>query len=345
MGDGTVVLILDVAGISGIASLNSGVDEHARKSANERASTARSVMDIAEYLVVDLGLPGKYAIPLCLVNRLEEFDCAAIERTGEQRVVRYRNALLPLVDVAKQLELPGAVQLSDDSGQKASVVVMSKLNRLFGLRVKGIVDVVQIDSNIDSELSDRPGILGSVIRGKEVVVILDAHRIVDDSVRKLSGGSVKPVTAYSLQNVSPLVSKAAGSESEARSMRSKLKVLLAEDTAFFRRHVKAFLEGAGFNVTAVVNGDEALRRLEGASYQDFNVVVTDIEMPMVDGFELVKRIRARQEMASVPVIALTTRIRKVDIDRGAEVGFTAYLEKFDGEVLLKHIDKIFGIVS
>jgi two-component system chemotaxis sensor kinase CheA len=95
----------------------------------------------------------------------------------------------------------------------------------------------------------------------------------------------------------------------------------------------------------VVNGDEALRRLEGASSQDFNLIVTDIEMPIVDGFELVKRIRARQEMAALPVIALTTRVRKVDIDRGAQVGFTAYLEKFNGEVLLQQIDRIFGVVS
>ena len=95
----------------------------------------------------------------------------------------------------------------------------------------------------------------------------------------------------------------------------------------------------------MVNGDEALRRLEGASSQDFNLIVTDIEMPIVDGFELVKRIRARQEMAALPVIALTTRVRKVDIDRGAQVDFTAYLEKFNGEVLLQQIDRIFGVVS
>jgi two-component system chemotaxis sensor kinase CheA len=345
MGDGTVVLILDVAGISSIASLNSGVDEHTRHRGGESAASGRSVMDIAEYLVVDLGVPGKYAIPLCLVNRLEEFDQNAIERTGEQRVVRYRDALLPLIDIAKHLALPGSSDLASDTHGKAGVVVMSKLNRLFGLRVKGIVDVVQIDANIDSDLSDRPGILGSVIRGKEVVVILDAHKIVDDSVQKLSGGSTAPTTAYKLRDTKPVLAHAAKNESDARAMRAKFKILLAEDTAFFRRHVKAYLEGAGFQVTAVVNGDEALRRLEGASSQDFNLIVTDIEMPIVDGFELVKRIRARQEMAALPVIALTTRVRKVDIDRGAQVGFTAYLEKFNGEVLLQQIDRIFGVVS
>jgi two-component system chemotaxis sensor kinase CheA len=177
------------------------------------------------------------------------------------------------------------------------------------------------------------------------VVILDAHKIVDDSVQKLSGGSTAPTTTYKLRDTKPVLAHAAKNESDARAMRAKFKILLAEDTAFFRRHVKAYLEGAGFQVTAVVNGDEALRRLEGATSQDFNLIVTDIEMPIVDGFELVKRIRARQEMAALPVIALTTRVRKVDIDRGAQVGFTAYLEKFNGEVLLQQIDRIFGVVS
>jgi two-component system chemotaxis sensor kinase CheA len=219
------------------------------------------------------------------------------------------------------------------------------MNRLFGLEVKGIVDVVQIDSNIDSDLRDRPGILGSVIRGKDVVVILDAFKIVEDSVAKLSGAHAAPQTAFKFRDTKPILSVVAKSESDARSMRAKMRILLAEDTAFFRRHVKAYLESAGYQVVAVVNGEEALKTLDGAGASDFAMVVTDIEMPLVDGFDLVKRIRATASVGNLPVIALTTRVRKVDLDRGAEAGFTAYLEKFNGDILLQHMDRIFGVAA
>lgn len=346
MGDGTVVLILDVHGLSMAADLNGATSEDRH---NQRAAAAatqsRSIQDTAEYLMVDLGVPGRYAIPLCLVNRLEEFDKKSIELAGEQRVVRYRDALLPLITVARQLGLPGADKVNSDGADRVSVVVMSKMNRLFGLEVKNIVDVVQIDSNIDSDLRDRPGILGSVIRGKEVVVILDAFKIVEESVAKLSGANSAPQTAFKFRDTKPLLSVVAKSESDARSMRGKIRILLAEDTAFFRRHVKAFLESAGYQVVAVVNGEEALKTLDGVGPSDFAMVVTDIEMPLVDGFDLVKRIRATANVGSLPVIALTTRIRKVDLDRGAEAGFTAYLEKFNGDILLQHMDRIFGVTA
>ena len=343
MGDGAVVLILDVPGLALAAHLSSGSEE--TRGATRDLGTEKNLSDAAEYLFVDLGVSGHYAIPLCLVNRLEEFEPNLVEVSGAQRVVRYRDCLLPLIQIGKHLDLPGAGSDVKTSADRISIVVISKLNRLFGLEVKNIVDIVQINSTIDSNLSDRPGIHGSLIHGSEVVVVLDAHKIIDDSVKKISGGSALPQTAFKLRETKAVITTAAKSDADARTMRGKLKILLAEDTAFFRRHVKTFLEESGFTVVTVVNGEEGFKTLEEARLNEYAMVVTDIEMPILDGFEMVKKIRALEKTANLPVIALTTRVRKVDIDRGKEVGFNAYLEKFNGEILVQNMDLIFGIVA
>jgi two-component system, chemotaxis family, sensor kinase CheA len=343
MGDGAVVLILDVPGLALAAHLSAGSEE--TRGATRDLATDKSLSDAAEYLFVDLGVPGHYAIPLCLVNRLEEFEPKLVEVSGAQRVVRYRDSLLPLIQISKHLDLPGSGSDLKTSEDRVSIVVISKLNRLFGLEVKNIVDIVQINSTIDSNLSDRPGIHGSLIHGSEVIVVLDAHKIIDDSVKKISGGSALPQTAFKLRDTKALVTAVAKSDSDARSMRSKLKILLTEDTAFFRRHVKTFLEEAGFVVVTAVNGEEGFKIIEESRPNEYAMVVTDIEMPILDGFELVKKLRALEKTANLPVIALTTRVRKVDIDRGAEVGFNAYLEKFNGEILVQNMDQMFGITK
>ena len=342
MGDGTVVLILDVLGLSTTASLLAVRDEaNARKNLNEEKKVQSA--DAAEYLLVEVGAPSRYAIPLCLVNRLEEFDESQVEMTGDQRVVRYRDGLLPLISVSKFLNLQGVEKARlREPGSKIPIVVMGKSNRIFGLEMEAIKDVVQIDSQIDSDLRDRDGILGSLIRDKEVIVVIDALAIIDKTLRSLAGAS-KITTAHQFGSVKPRYDVPANSLEESVGMRRKLKILLAEDTPFFRKHIKKALEEGGYSVTAAVNGDEALKCLESSSPEEFALVLSDIEMPVMDGFELAKRVRQNDVFAKIPMVALTTRFRNADIAKGSEAGFNAYLEKFNGDTLINNIDALLGV--
>lgn len=114
------------------------------------------------------------------------------------------------------------------------------------------------------------------------------------------------------------------------------KILLAEDTVFFRKHVEAVLREAGAEVFSAVNGFEAWDKLQNSS-DDLDIVVSDIEMPKMDGFELCQRIRADEKFRSIPTIALTTKFRKVDIEQGKKVGFSMYLEKLNAPELIEAI--------
>ncbi len=334
MGDGTVILILDVGGIA----CEAGVSSLVRTESIEKSSDLDhqvAMTDIAEYLLVDIGVPSRYAIPLCLVNRLEKFAIKQVEKTGNQRIVRYRDSLLPLIHVNEFLGLSteNCAPSDDDS---ISAIVMTKGNRDFGLQVLSILDVVQVEGNIDMTLKDRVGIHGTLIHNDKAIVVLDTLSIMEETMNRLDH-KVRGLQQGIDTDATP------SKQSPEFLKRKAKKILLAEDTPFFRKHIKTTLEGYGFHVIAAVNGDEAFKFLESSQKGEFSVLISDIEMPVMNGFELAGKVRSSVSWRQLPMIALTTRFRDRDLEMGREVGFTHYLEKFNPERLLAHLDDLLQV--
>ena len=109
-------------------------------------------------------------------------------------------------------------------------------------------------------------------------------------------------------------------------------VLLVDDAAFFRQMLAPVLKAAGYAVTAVASASEALALLE--SGRCFDVVVTDVEMPGMDGFELAARLRRNSSLAHLPIIGLSSLVSAEAIERGKRVGLHDYVAKFDRQGLL-----------
>jgi len=113
-------------------------------------------------------------------------------------------------------------------------------------------------------------------------------------------------------------------------------VLIVEDSHFFLHHLKNFVEEAGYQVCTAMDGLEALQVLE--QYGDkINLVLTDIEMPNLDGLGLTERIRNDPRFASLPVLAVTSVCGAAAEKRGLAAGVDAYLIKLDQEKLLVSI--------
>ncbi len=102
------------------------------------------------------------------------------------------------------------------------------------------------------------------------------------------------------------------------------KILLAEDNASNRYLASYLLNDAGFTVITAQNGHEALR-LALAERPD--LVLMDIQMPEMDGYEAALRIRAEPELASVPIVAVTSYAMTSDRAKALEMGFVGYIEK------------------
>jgi two-component system chemotaxis sensor kinase CheA len=220
----------------------------------------------------------------------------------------------------KHLAIPEAQHAASEAAGSVPVVVVEKRGRSVGLEVRQLLEVLSVDGVIDAQVRDREAILGTMLYRGDVVVVIDVHAIIDQLL-----GVGRPATA-------------AGVGPEPRRGHH---VLLVEDSVFFRRHVARVLEDAGFRVTTANDGREGLDALTRAP-QDFSLVVSDIEMPRMNGLDLARQVRQSPTLATLPLIALTSRFRQADQEEGRRAGFTHYLEKLNDDELLHALDAVLG---
>ena len=180
-------------------------------------------------------------------------------------------------------------------------------------------------------MKEREGILGNIVLDKEVVVVADILNIMDREIAKLSQGKV---TSETEEN--------AGKVQEVGAFEPQnINILFAEDTAFFRKQVVKTLTKHGYNVVTAVDGQEALDMVNKSERSQFDLILSDIEMPNLTGYELAEKVRTTDHFSDIPMIALTTRFKQRDIERGKEAGFTLYLEKLNEEILINALNGIF----
>lgn len=175
MGDGKVALIVDVPGLARKARVMSSQEARALASGDDRTKSAAKPAD--KLLIVSLGDGARGAIPLSLVNRLEEFEEEIMERAGGSRVVQYRGGILPLIDLPGYF---GRQAQSAPPGEKRHVVVYQSEEQTFGLLVEGIVDIVEEHVSMQFK-SGKRGVLGSAVIQKKVTDLMDVGTILADS--------------------------------------------------------------------------------------------------------------------------------------------------------------------
>jgi two-component system chemotaxis sensor kinase CheA len=109
-------------------------------------------------------------------------------------------------------------------------------------------------------------------------------------------------------------------------------LLVVDDSAFFRNMLSPVLKAAGYDVTTVEGGEEALAVLKKAP--QFDIIVSDIEMPGMNGFDLAEAVRGDPKTAHVPIIALSSMTSPAAIERGRQAGFHDFVAKFDRQGLI-----------
>jgi two-component system, chemotaxis family, sensor kinase CheA len=291
LGDGAVIMIIDPNGIAQVlgATASSQHDEIANENAAMHSSTAEQLTSL---LVFRAGSAQPKAVPLGLVTRLEEIAADKIELSNGRYMVQYREQLMPLV-------LMEGVSVNTSGTQP--ILVFADDSRSMGLVVDEIVDIVEERLHIEVA-SSRDGVLGSaVIKGLATEVVDVGHFL-------------------------PMAFADWFSRKEMRVSAGAQSILLVDDSAFFRNMLAPVLKAAGYKVRVAVNAQEGLAALRN---QEFDVILTDIEMPDMNGFEFAETIKADQKLASTPIIALSSMISPAAIERGRQAGFHDYVAKFD----------------
>jgi two-component system chemotaxis sensor kinase CheA len=181
---------------------------------------------------------------------------------------------------------------------------------------------------------------------QEVVVKALGARI--RRVRNFSGGTILPSGRVALVlNVAQLVRTALGRApgatlawtAPAAAPAAAKRLLVVDDSITTRTLEKSLLEAAGYQVATAVDGADAWRFLQE---QGADLVLSDVEMPQMDGLELTEAIRASPRFTDLPVVLLTARASEHDKARGVAVGADAYLVKdeFDQRALLETVAQL-----
>ena len=118
---------------------------------------------------------------------------------------------------------------------------------------------------------------------------------------------------------------------------SGITILLAEDSSFYRTVEKNYLIQEGFAVIEAEDGQQALELLKT---QPIDLLVTDIEMPNLDGFELTRELRASAEWSDLPIIAVTSLAKEEDREAGMKAGIDSYLVKLRREDLINEVYRL-----
>ena len=307
LGDGSVVMILDpngMAGLIGDTQLGEDVDEAAAQSQRDASAGAEAV----SMLLFEGGGEEPKAVPLSLVSRLEEIDLSKVESSSGRAVIQYRGALMPLIGI-DEVNPYGRTETKP-------VLVFADERHKMGLVVDRIDDIVEEVLNIEYASERDSGRLGSAVLGGKTHTILDIAHFLN-----LAYGDWYHAHAAATESLT----------------KPKPRILLVDDSQFFRNLVEPLLKVEGYAVTVVDHANTALAIRDKG--EQFELIISDIEMPEMDGFEFALACRATGIWQQTPMIALSAHATPENFDRGRKVGFDDFVAKFDRATLISAIDK------
>lgn len=304
MGDGKTALILDPEGIISKANLrfNEGNTEKPNLSYEQEIENIREQQNL---ILFRCSGPETLALDLSMVTRVEEIAPQDIQKIGDKEYINYRQDSLRVIRPEDFLP----IGRQNNATNKLYIIIPKLVSNPIGIIIEEIYDTLQkqiILNNVD--IADK-GLVGSTIINDKIVLLLNLYELfelVDPDNYKTS-----PIDKY-----------------------KSAKILVVEDTPFFQEIEKNYLEEAGYQVLLASHGREAWQMLQDI---EVDAVVADIQMPVMDGIELVKRIRADKRLANLPVMALTSMTGEQQRIDGLEAGFDMYEFKLDKMRLLEMI--------
>ncbi|WP_458094112.1 response regulator [Roseomonas sp. WA12] len=287
-------------------------------------STGRRSLVLVEAGGQVLGLPG--GTGLVSVGPLLRLDPAALTTAEGRPVVRLvldgASALVPVAHLASLLGRPEDAQERLAEGP-VPAVLLSRGGARLALAVTALRDARSlVVTEVDAPGLDTTLVSGAaLLEGEAVALVLRPEGLLERGLREAN------------RTVAPRPAPAAAM--------GRRHVLVVDDSITTRTLERSILEAGGYRVTLAVDGVDALNSLRdpGAT---IDLVLADVEMPRMDGFGLVEAIRADPYLAGLPVILMTSRDSPGDVQRGMELGASAYLTKqgFDQHALLAAIGQL-----
>jgi two-component system chemotaxis sensor kinase CheA len=303
MGDGKVALILNIDGIGAHA----GVSVETEEPQDSDSQKGRSADETQSVLLFKSGSEEQFAVSLPLVKRIEKIKLADIERVGSREFITVDEVSTRILRLDHVLK----VSLCQDRDEMF-LLLPKHVHRPFGILISSLNDVVESTIDLSTGTHIEDGVLGTAIIRERLTLLLDIYRLIE---------KLEPDWFAERRENHPVPD-------------GKRKILLAEDVLFFRKLVQGYLEADGYEVATADDGRQAL---EKAAQTRFDLVVSDIEMPEMDGWDFIREFRRDERNRNVPAIALTALDTEKDRERSLNSGFDRFLVKINRELLLAEV--------
>lgn len=317
LGDGKVALILDITGVASHIGLTSTDQKEAADAVQSRDRKAEPIPTLLFTNHPD----EQFGVPMNCVSRIERIRSEKIETVAGQEVLHYHDRTLPLISLETSLNAkPREFQ------DRCFIILFQAGKREVGLIAPEILDIRELPCDLDTQMFDSKGLLGSLVLDGKATRIVDTYELTIHQ---------HPQWFDEFRTVAKMAAKNASST----ELFEQPVILLAEDSAVFRQTVRSYLEQIGTTVIACEDGAIAWETLESLKHS-FSIIVTDIEMPNMDGYELTERIKTDERFRGTPVVALTSLSSDEHKRRGRAVGVDEYLTKLDRDTLALTITNI-----
>ncbi len=319
MGDGRVALIANIDGIA----------EHADCYGVEPPQSSgilnRDPAEVHRVLLFEFGPKELFALPLVQVRRIESIAINQVEYIGDQAFITIDGVSTRIIRLDKFLNVSTCEQ-----SPMMHLLLPKFVKESVGILVSRIVDTESLSIQMQEASIEDPGILGTAIVRERLTLFLDIQYLregIFGRARALSTSQSREVDLVSSPQVKATLDVVP-------------HILLVDDTPFFREVVRRYFERDGFVVTTAIDGNDGMRKLaEG----DFDLVVSDIEMPNLDGWGFCQA--ARKAGYKTPFMALTSLSKTENSARAIECGFDGFEEKLDHDRLIHSVRKMLGLIA
>jgi len=263
----------------------------------------------------------QFVLPTANVERVSRIKREMIKTVGNTDTIEMNDRVVPLVRLGDILELPKPEKGNGDS-EYTPVLLLRSGDTMVSFSVDAVLQEQEVlVKGLGSQMSRVRNVAGATVLGSgKLAPILSVSDLIKSAVRQSFEATVRRV------------------ETQAQIEKAK-SILVVEDSITSRMLLKNILESSGYEVTTSVDGAEAYSALRT---QDFDLVVSDIEMPRMDGFELTSTVRADEQLNHLPVVLVTSLGSREDRERGIDVGANAYIVKgsFDQNNLLATVARL-----
>ncbi|VVO07831.1 hybrid sensor histidine kinase/response regulator [Pseudomonas fluorescens] len=279
-------------------------------------------LSVVRSLVVEVGEEA-YAFPLAHIERMCDLEPADIVQVEGRQHFWYEGRHVGLVAASQLLQRPA----SANSQQTLKVVVIRERDAIYGVAVERFIgERTLVVLPLDERLGKVQDIsAGALLDDGSVVLIVDVEDMLRSVDKLLNTGRLERISRHSNQAAEV----------------ARKRILVVDDSLTVRELQRKLLLNRGYDVAVAVDGMDGWNALRS---EDFDLLITDIDMPRMDGIELVSLLRRDNRLQSLPVMVVSYKDREEDRRRGLDAGADYYLAKasFHDDALLDAVVELIG---